>query len=305
MIATPGDLTPQLATAPVTWGVWERTVGRDDLISPDELLGYASTVGYRAIELGPLGYFNGALERHSFDLVGAFIPLHLTDEIAFRFDLVDLDRTVSLLAESRVAAVALLADAGSDERWRAAGRPTELRRTALTGARLSGALDRLEEAALLCLEQSVTAAIHPEAASYFEAPEEINRALERIDPDVLGVCLDPGHVLIGGGDPVEVATDWADRTCHVHVKDVDGALLDELRAGRSSIEALWARGLFTTFGEGEVDLAEILAMQHVRSGANWIVLEQDRIAVRAGDLAAVTADERHNRDFVVSHMAGD
>ena len=36
----------RLATAPVTWGVWERTVERDDLVPPADLLAAATSLGY-------------------------------------------------------------------------------------------------------------------------------------------------------------------------------------------------------------------------------------------------------------------
>jgi len=55
----------RLASAPVTWGVWERTVGRDDLVPPELLLETMRGLGYTATELGPPGYFTPQLlERH-------------------------------------------------------------------------------------------------------------------------------------------------------------------------------------------------------------------------------------------------
>ena len=46
----------RLASAPVTWGVWERTTGRDDLVPPGLLLRTVAGLGYPGIELGPPGY---------------------------------------------------------------------------------------------------------------------------------------------------------------------------------------------------------------------------------------------------------
>ena len=58
---------------------------------------------------------------------------------------------------------------------------------------------------------------------YIEAPWEIERLLELSD---VGVCLDTGHLLLGGGDPVAAVRAWGERINHLHLKD---ARLDVLR----------------------------------------------------------------------------
>jgi inosose dehydratase len=297
----------RLASAPVTWGVWERTVERDDLAAPDLLLERVRELGYRAIELGPEGYFGTdeesvrrMLAGFGLELVGAFVALRLPDEAAFERDLEELARVLAILA-SWPEAVALLADAGTPERFAAAGQPAELRRTALQGASFDRAADRLARAAELCAEFGVTAALHPEVGSYAEAPDEVERFLARIDAELLGVCLDTGHTLIGGGNPLELADAWSSRLRHVHLKDVSGPLLGQVRAGELDVETAWEQGLFCPFGEGEVDLDGLLSSSLLAAFTGWTVLEQDRIAVRASDLPAVQAVERRNLEFVQNH----
>ena len=292
---------PRLASAPVSWGVWERTVDRDDLVPPDLLLEAVRSLGYRAIELGPVGYFgaDGAavrdrLDRFGLELVGAFVPLRLADADE---DLQELGQTIELL-RGWPSAVVLLADAGTPERFAAAGRPAELRRTTLAGDALDAAAARLATAAERCRAAGLAAALHPEVGSYVEAPAEIEAFLERVDPTLLGLCLDTGHTLIGGGDPRALARDFAGRLTHVHLKDVSGAHLRLLRAGELDVETAWEQGLFCPFGEGEVDLDGVLSQ--LESFPGWLVAEQDRVAVRADDLAAVRAVEERNLAFVRS-----
>ena len=43
----------------------------------------------------------------------------------------------------------------------------------------------------------------------------------RLDPSLIGICLDVGHYLVGGGDPVAALRDLGERVTHVHLKDVD------------------------------------------------------------------------------------
>ena len=296
-----------IAAAPVTWGVWERTVDRDDLVPPDALLESVRSLGFAAIELGPPGYFGAGgaavrarLDPFGLELVGAFVPLRLTDVEGFRSDLDELARTLEILGEYP-AAVALLADAGTPERFAAAGRPDELGRTALRGPGLDAAAGRLEQAAERCRDAGVTAALHPEVGSFIESPVEIEAFLDRVERDVLGLCLDTGHTLIGGGDPVALARDWAERLRHVHLKDVSADVLARLRDGSLDVETAWEEGLFCTFGDGEVDLTGFLA--ELGSYDGWLVVEQDRIAVRVDDVDTVREAERRNLSFVRERIA--
>src|SRR5207245_11228974 len=126
------------------------------------------------------------------------------------------------------------------------------------------------------------------------ARAEVEAFLAAIDPELLGVCLDTGHTLIGGGNPVELARAWADRLRHIHLKDVSGPLLARVRSGELNVETAWEEGLFCPFGDGEVDLRGVLDLPLVESFPGWLVLEQDRIAVSTGDLPAVQATERGN-----------
>jgi len=163
----------------------------------------------------------------------------------------------------------------------------------LSGQAFERALGTLAEAAERCLADGLVAALHPESGSYMETPADVEAFLERLD---VGVCLDTGHVTVGGGDAAQLARDWAERLVHLHLKDVDPSVLARVRARELSLENAWAQGLFCPFGEGEVDLAGVLAA--VGDFPGWTVLEQDRIAVRRGDLEAVRAVEERNLAYV-------
>lgn len=286
----------KLASAPVTWGVWERTIDRDDLVPARSLVETVEALGYRGIELGPPGYLGAALAESSLELVGGFAPLHFADPVAFAADVpVWLDPIVDeLLATGRRGPV-VLADAETDGRLAAAGRPDEQRRTALAGEAFARALERVGEAADRCRARGVDVVFHHHAATYVETPEEIAAFLDGTD---VAICFDTGHAVVGGGDPLEIARLCGDRIRHLHLKDVDGAQLERVRRGEVTLEQAWAQGLFCPFGEGVVDFAAVLALPELRGFDGWIVLEQDRVAVQAGDLAAVRAVEEANLRLV-------
>jgi inosose dehydratase len=292
-------MTLRLATAPVSWGIWEHTIDRDDLVPPVRLLEVAKSMGYGAVESGPPGYLapNGeaAVELvgpFEVEIVATFLPLRLDDPDAFAEDLALLDQTTEVLAATGDGLV-ILADAERPERARVSGQPARLLETGWDDATFDLAARHLEIARLRCAERGLRASFHPHAASYVEAPDEIHELLARTPPE-LGLCLDTGHTIVGGGDPVELARRYADRLVHLHLKDVDATVLGRLRAGEVDMDQAWEQGIFCPFGEGVVPLGEFLALPEVRSLDGYAVLEQDRMAVTIDDLPAVQAIEAEN-----------
>ena len=297
-------MSPRLASAPVTWGVWELTTGRHDLLAPEAILAAVHDLGYTGIELGPLGYFGDSAEvvgellgAHELELAGAFVQLHLAETDAFERDLPLLERTLAILAAA--GGLLVLADAGSPERRAACGRAEELRRTALGPDELAGAMERLRAAVSRSLAAGVAPTFHPHAATYVETREEVDGLLESTGPE-LGLCLDTGHSVIGGIDPAELASAAGDRLAHVHLKDVDPTVRSRLAAGELDVDEAWEQGLFCRLGEGEVDLSGFLALPQVRAFEGWVVIEQDRVRVRADDLERVARVERQNRERVLA-----
>jgi inosose dehydratase len=250
----------RLASAPVTWGVWEKTVGRDDLVPPELLLETMRGLGYEATELGPPGYFTPALhEQHGLALVGGFAPLRFEDETGYAADVAEwLDPVIEILRATGARGPVVLAGAEND-------------------ASLSGDyFERVDRAVGRCRERDVPVVFHHHAGTAIESPAEIEALLEHTD---VGICYDTGHALAGGGDPVEVLRLCNGRVEHLHLKDVDPAT-----------------GAFCAFGEGGVDFGAVFAELDGYDG--WTVLEQDRIAVRVDDLPAVRAVEASNLEFL-------
>jgi inosose dehydratase len=295
----------RLASAPVTWGVWERTVERPDLIPPGRMLETVAGLGYTGIELGPPGYLGddvaAALGPHGLELVGGFAPLHLADEDAFRTDVsVWLDPVADVLSATGARGPVVIADAETDVRVAAAGQPVEQLRTALGPDDFERAVERANRAVERCRAHGVDAVFHHHAGTYVETWAEIAAFLERTD---VGICLDTGHAVVGGVDPIELARLCGDRIAHVHLKDVDGGVMERVRLGELGLEDAWERGLFCGFGEGLVDFAAFLALPELASFAGWTVLEQDRVAVKLADLPRVRAVEERNLALVAGAQA--
>lgn len=149
---------------------------------------------------------------------------------------------------------------------------------------LADVLSRLVEAA----PDGVRVAFHPHTATWIESPAEVEALAERLPATGAGLCLDVGHYLVGGGDPVAAIATYGDLVTHVHAKDVDGAVLARLRAGELDGfgEAVRHR-LFTELGNGVLDLAGVVAGLDRIGFEGWIMVEQDSTWLRPAEAAAI------------------
>jgi inosose dehydratase len=118
------------------------------------------------------------------------------------------------------------------------------------------------------------ATLHPHVGTLVERPGEVRRVL---DGSVIALCLDSGHLLIGGTDPAELAREAAGRVAHAHLKDVDAAWADRVRDGAVSYTEAVAAGLYRPLGQGDVDVAGLVGALREAGYDGWFVLEQDTV----------------------------
>ncbi|MGI8574604.1 MAG: TIM barrel protein [Egibacteraceae bacterium] len=140
-----------------------------------------------------------------------------------------------------------------------------------------------------------TVAFHAHAGTWVESPEELAGLLEVTDPESVGVCLDTGHHLVGGADPVADIAAYGRRITHVHLKDVVGSVLAALVEGEvSGFQEAVERRVFCPLGQGVLDLPGVLRGLHDLGYDGWLMLEQDSAwqpatEAVAASLSALTA----------------
>lgn len=259
----------RIAGAPITWGV-DGSPGWGHLMERDRVLREMHEVGLKATELGPDGYLPvdpdelaPVLDEHELELVGAFVPL-----VLYRPDLIDEQRSYA----DRAAAT--LAGAGSDilVLGPASSHDGYDTRISLGEDEWDYFIRNVDWVKENTAEHGLTAALHPHYGMAVDMRRDIYRLLE--DSDV-GLCLDTGHVFLGGADPVEVAKAAGDRTVHVHLKDVDPAMGAQVMAGERPFRQAVIDGLFTPLGRGAVDIAGVIRHLESIGFPGWYVLEQD------------------------------
>ena len=296
----------RVANAPVSFGVFELTVGRLlNLPGPDEILDAVAGAGYEGIDLGPFGYLGHVdelaerLESRGLGLAGGWVQMRFSEPDGLEEDLAVLDQTLDVFSAVADSAPEppkpTLADAGSPARVANPGRGKDLPEIGLDASGWSRLADGVKRAVDRCRGRGLEPTFHHHACTYVEAPHEVDRLLELTD---VGLCLDTGHLLLGGGDPVHAIGDWGDRINHLHVKDVRMEVLHKVIADRAGMEAVWSRGTFCELGTGDVDIDGFLSLVKDRRFSGWLVVEQDRIPGPDEPTSDATAAQARNRRFL-------
>jgi inosose dehydratase len=257
-------LAERVAAAPISWGVCEAPDWGYEL-PPERVLAEMRSLGLRATELGPTGYLGAdptqvreLLNRHGLRLVGGFLPVLMHTDPADFSEAEDAIRTLAAAGSDLVVLAARSLDGSYDRtvpldegEWRA----------------LLANLERLRD---LVGEHGLRAALHPHVGTAIEDQAAVYRLLDSSD---VPLCLDTGHLLIGGTDPLELVRSAADRVAHVHLKDVRESVAATV-PDASYIEAV-RRGLYTPLGDGDLDIAGIVSALEAAGYQGWYVLEQD------------------------------
>ncbi|TDX81478.1 inosose dehydratase [Rathayibacter sp. PhB151] len=290
-----------VAGAPVSFGVFELTPEGADVVSPDDLVDVLAEAGYTGVDLGPAGYLGRGrelrqrLERSGLDIAGGWIQLPFSDDDAFAASLPELDAALRLFAEASEHGPArlplpTLADDGSAARRSSPGRGAGA--DPLDDARWSRLVANVERATAAVRAAGFEPTFHHHAGTYIESPEEIDRFLGAVD---IGLTLDTGHLLIGGGDPVAAVERWGSRINHLHLKDVDVAELRRVLAAGGGMREVWSSGAFVAFGRGDIDLDAVMTAIDAQGYDGWVVVEQDVLNAPDADITAFRDERRDDQ----------
>ncbi len=263
---------PRIAGAPISWGVCEAP-GWGAQLDASTVLAELRAAGYEATEAGPDEYLSmraddarAQLLEHELELAGAFVPVSLHDRAAHERSVAALDAALDRLAEFP-GAIACLAVLGARTDYGA--------REELDADGWASTLAGLDDLAARAVARGVTCAVHPHVGTVVEQREDVDRVLDGCG---IALCLDTGHLLLGGVDPLELARSASDRIVHVHLKDVDIERAARWRDGESpSYHVSVAEGMYVALGDGDARVGDVVDELVRRGYGGWLVLERDTV----------------------------
>jgi inosose dehydratase len=123
-------------------------------------------------------------------------------------------------------------------------------------------------------ESGVTACLHQHVGSWIESGDELEWILERLDPELVALGPDTGHLAWAGIDPVDFVRRHGDRVRALHVKDIRLPIADAHRDDSTSYREVVQAGLWVEPGRGDIDLRTIF--DALRGGrCTWAIVEVD------------------------------
>ncbi len=286
-------MSGRIAGAPVSWGVIEIPDWGYQMPA-DRVLKEASSLGLPAVEAGPEGLLpadpaevSDLLAGYDLGLVGGFVPAVLHDPARREEELALVERRAGFFAAAGADVVVLAAMSGSES----FGELVELEDG--SWRELFESLKSVEE---ICARHGIAVSMHHHYGTVVERDDQLKRFLEGSE---MGLCLDTGHLSIGGSDPVEIAELAGPRVNHVHLKDVDLEVAGRLADRELSFKEAAQKNAFRPLGDGDVDIAGVIGGLERSGYSGWYVLEQDSVVeIEPGEGEGPVTEIRKSLEFL-------
>jgi len=295
MTLAPSSRLARIAGAPISWGVCE-VPGWGHQLSAEHVLPEMRELGLEATEFGPEGFLPDEpqqraeyLAGHGLQAVGGFLPVVLHDD--GHDPMPEVQSFLDACLSSGAGVMVIAAVTGTD------GYDV---RPVLDDTQWKIMLDNLDRIDALATSCGVVAAVHPHIGTMVEDAEDTQRVL---DGSVIGLCVDTGHLVAAGADPVAITLANTSRVRHVHLKDVDAAQAARVVAGEIPFSDAVSEGLWTVLGEGSVDVRSMIAALESAGYTGWYVLEQDLKLTGEPEGEGPRADVRRCLDYVKEALA--
>ena len=268
------------ASAPINWGIMEHVEFPADY-PYGRVLDEIAKAGYFGTELGPYGLFptdpaelRRELKKRSLTLCSAFIDVELGNPSAHEAGLAAVSRSAKLISEAG-AKLLVLSDKITPARNAAAGRRIDCNQISWNEGEWKAAAAATREVIALCKAVGLKVAFHHHAGSHVETTEEVDRLFSLFPANELGLCLDTGHYIYGGGDAIAFLKKQVSRVWCVHLKDVYDAKANEARRAKMNFHQAVRHGIFAPLGKGSVDFPRVISLLRNGHYDGWVVVEAD------------------------------
>jgi inosose dehydratase len=285
----------KIGNAPVSYGAFEVTVGiHDGVPTAAEVLDAVQEAGYEGIDLGPVGYLGtgadlrAALESRGLLLTGGYVEVDVSSpdsparglaelaDVCDQFDAVADGVSERYLPRPTVALIGSPVAAGPDT---VASRWERIERV-------------IADVVGSCSARGYEACLHNEVGTQIASQESVIRVLTDTQA---ALCLDTGHLVAAGGDPLAILAGWRDRVSHVHLKDARPSASGQ---PYSDAMELWEGDVFCRLGAGAGQVDAVLNSLRDGGYAGWIVVEQDVLPRSPEAYRQASVDQQRNRDFL-------
>ena len=131
----------------------------------------------------------------------------------------------------------------------------------------------LNEMGRQTIAMGIRLAPHPHIWGPMERERDMRRAMDLTDPKYVWMTADTGHLVLGGGDPVQIISDYFPRIAEVHLKDTYA----KYRGNTSTPtqEQHRVASVYHNLGGGGVDFPAVFRVLRDRHYKGWAIFDLD------------------------------
>lgn len=130
-------------------------------------------------------------------------------------------------------------------------------------------------------EKGMVLTFHHHMGTVVQTEEEIDRFMASVDPELVFLLFDSGHLSFAGIDPEKILRKYVNRVRHVHLKDLRKNVVEQSRNEKWSFLKGVREGTFTVPGDGDVDFAPIFKILEEADYKGWVVVEAEQDPAKA------------------------
>lgn len=133
-------------------------------------------------------------------------------------------------------------------------------------------------------DRGVSLTFHHHMGTVVQTEEEIDRFMEMVDPELVYLLFDSGHLSFAGINPENVLRKYINRVRHVHLKDIRQNMVERSKAECWSFLKGVREGVFTVPGDGDVDFGPIFEILEQADYEGFAVVEAEQDPAAANPL---------------------
>ncbi len=142
----------------------------------------------------------------------------------------------------------------------------------------------LNELGRLAGERGMTLTYHHHMGTGVQTLEEIDRLMNNTDSESVSLLFDSGHAYFAGINPEKLLKKYFERIKHVHLKDIRGSVLEQVKEEELSFLQAVKTGVFTVPGDGVIDFDAIFKVLAENNYKGWMVVEAEQDPAEANPL---------------------
>lgn len=142
----------------------------------------------------------------------------------------------------------------------------------------------LEELGRLAADMDMKIVFHHHMGTGVQTTEEIDKLMEMTDPALVYLLFDTGHLIFSGENPEGVLKKHVKRIKHVHLKDIRGGVLEQVKAQKMSFLQAVKEGIMTVPGDGIIDFKPLFNILSENQYEGWFVVEAEQDPAKADPL---------------------